>query len=103
MLSVQLVPIIKSKSGLISSKDNYRQIAIASVLSKVLELIILERIDMFVYTHENQFGFKKQHSTDTSGVSRGVFWLPGNPPSPAMIFLKLEGLHPYMHRPSPAT
>ena len=65
MLSVQLVPIIKSKSGLISSKDNYRPIAIASVLSKVLEFIILERIEMFVYTHENQFGFKKQHGTDT--------------------------------------
>ena len=54
-----------SKSGLISSKDNYRPIAIASVLSKVLEFIILERIEMFVYTHENQFGFKKQHGTDT--------------------------------------
>ena len=39
MLSVQLVPIIKSKSGLISSKDNYRPIAITSVLSKVLEFI----------------------------------------------------------------
>ena len=49
MLSVQLVPIIKSKSGLISSKDNYRPIAIASVLSKVLELIILERIELFIY------------------------------------------------------
>ena len=65
MLSVQLVPIIKSKSGLISSQDNYRPIAIASVLSKVLEIIILERIELFVYTHENQFGFKKQHGTDT--------------------------------------
>ena len=47
MLSVQLVPIIKSKYGLISSKDNYRPIAIASVLSKVLEFIILERIELF--------------------------------------------------------
>ena len=65
MLSVQLVPIIKSKSGLISSNDNYGPIAIASILSKVLELIILERIELFVYTHENQFGFKKQHGTDT--------------------------------------
>ena len=65
MLSVQLVPIIKSKSGLISSKDNYRPIAIASVLSKVLEFIILERIELSVYTHDNQFGFKKQHGTDT--------------------------------------
>ena len=35
-------------SGLISSKDNYRPIAIASVLSKVHEFIILERIEMFV-------------------------------------------------------
>ena len=50
---------------LISSKDNYRPMAIASVLSNVLEFIILERIEMFVYTHENQFGFKKQHGTDT--------------------------------------
>ena len=63
MLSVQLVPLIKSKSGLIGSKDNYRPIAIASVLTKVL--IILDRIELFVYTHENQFGFKKQHGTDT--------------------------------------
>ena len=65
MLSVQLVTIIKSKSGLISGKDNYRPIAVASVLSKVLEFIILESIEMCVYTHENQFGFKKQHGTDT--------------------------------------
>ena len=65
MLSVRLVLIIKSKSELICSKDNYRPIAIASVLSKVLEFMILERIEMFVYTHENQFGFKKQHGTDT--------------------------------------
>ena len=36
-----------------------------------------------------------------SGVSRVVFWLPGNPPG--HDFFKLEGLHPYMHRPSPAT
>ena len=28
---------------------------------------------------------------------------PEPPPPPAMIFFKLEGLHPYMHRPSPAT
>ena len=63
MFSHGYLPLFKS--GLISSKDNYRPIAIASVLSKVLEFIILERIEMFVYTHENQFGFKKQHGTDT--------------------------------------
>ena len=41
MLSVQLVPIIKSKFGLISSKDNYRPIVIASVLSKVGLLVFV--------------------------------------------------------------
>ena len=66
MLSAQLLPLIKSKSELISSKDNYRTIAIASVLSKVPEFIILERIELFVYTHESHVGLKKQHGTDTS-------------------------------------
>ena len=37
MIAVALVPIIKSKSGRIMSKDNYRPIALASVVSKVLE------------------------------------------------------------------
>ena len=37
MMAVALVPIIKSKSGRIMSKDNYRPIALASIVSKVLE------------------------------------------------------------------
>ena len=32
MLSVMLVPVIKDKAGKISSKDNYRPIALASVV-----------------------------------------------------------------------
>ena len=30
-----------------------------------------------------------------SGVSRGVFWLPGNPPPPALIFL-IRGMTPLL-------
>ena len=63
MLSMQL-PLITSKYGLISSNNNCIPTAIASVLSKVHEYIILERMELFVYTHENQFGLKKQHDTD---------------------------------------
>ena len=37
MMAVALVPIIKSKSGRIMSKDNYRPVALASIVSKVLE------------------------------------------------------------------
>ena len=39
MLSVVLVPVIKDKAGKISSKDNYRPIALASVISKLVEVI----------------------------------------------------------------
>ena len=41
IMAVALVPIIKSKSGRIMSKDNYRPIALASIVSKVLEKILL--------------------------------------------------------------
>ena len=64
MMAVALVPIIKSKSGRIMSKDNYRPIALASIVSNVLEKILLNRLYIFLDTCSNQFGFKKKHSTD---------------------------------------
>ena len=64
MLSVMLVPVIKDKAGKISSKDNYRPIALASVISKLVEVIMLDRIEMYMITNHNQFGFKRKHSTD---------------------------------------
>ena len=64
ILSVLLKPIIKDKSGKINSSDNYRPIALASILSKVLERTILNRLEQFVLTADNQFGFKPKHGTD---------------------------------------
>ena len=64
MMAVAIVPIIKSKSGRIMSKDNYRPIALASIVSKVLEKILLNRLYIFLDTCSNQFSFKKKHSTD---------------------------------------
>ena len=64
MMAVTLVPILKSKSGRIISKDNYNPIALASIVSKVLGKIILNRVYIFLDTCSNQFGFKKKHSTD---------------------------------------
>ena len=63
-MSVILVPIIKDKSGLINSKDNYRPIAIASTMSKLLEKLLLDRLDNYLITSSHQFGFKPKHSTD---------------------------------------
>ena len=45
LMSVVLIPIIKNKCGNISSKDNYRPIALASIISKLVEVIILNRIE----------------------------------------------------------
>ena len=64
MITVLLVPVIKDKSGKINSKDNYRPIALASILSKVLEIILLARLEIYLLTSDNQFGFKKEHGTD---------------------------------------
>ena len=64
LMSVILVPIIKDKTGRINSKDNYRPIAIASTMSKLLEKILLERLNNYLVTSSHQFGFKAKHSTD---------------------------------------
>ena len=64
MLSVVLVPIIKDKCGKINSKDNYRPVALASVTSKILEMILLDRMSDELDTLSNQFGFKKKSGTD---------------------------------------
>ena len=64
MLSVTLVPVIKDKAGKVGSLDKYRPIALASVLSKVLDIILLDRLSLYIDTTENQFGFKAKHGTD---------------------------------------
>ena len=64
LLSVVLVPIIKSKAGNVNSIDNYRPVALSSIVSKVFESIILCRIECCLITNANQFGFKRKHGTD---------------------------------------
>ena len=44
MLSVVLVPVIKDTCRKINDSDNYRPIALASVISKVVEKILLTRM-----------------------------------------------------------
>ena len=64
LLTVILVPIIKNKAGNINSINNYRPIALASILSKIIKYIILDRIELQLATNANQFGFKHGHGTD---------------------------------------
>ena len=64
LVAVVLVPFIKNKSESVCNKNNYRPIALASVISKVLEYILFVRIQQYLYTSSSQFGFKAKHSTD---------------------------------------
>ena len=50
MLSVVLVPVIKNKSRRINDSDNDRPIALASIVSKVVEKVILNRTSEFLLT-----------------------------------------------------
>ena len=63
-MSVVLIPIIKDKKAKISSIDNYRPVAIASVVSKLVERILLDRLSEYLDTMGNQFGFKPKLGTD---------------------------------------
>ena len=65
MLSV-LTPVVQNKQASPSNSSNYMPIAIASFRLKVMETILLQRIEKYVETAANQFGFKKTLSTDLS-------------------------------------
>ena len=54
----------KDKAGKVGCLYNYRPIALASVMSKVLERVLLDRLGSYLGTTDNQFGFKAKHGTD---------------------------------------
>ena len=53
--------------------NNYRDIAISSVISKVLQLVLLDWIESLLVTKEQQFGFKRIRScADCSFALKGA-------------------------------
>ena len=64
LMETIIIPIVKNPKGVITSKDNYRPIAITSVLSKVVEKLILQRYSSLLHSSDHQFGFKSGSSTD---------------------------------------
>ena len=56
--------IIKNKFGDFTDKNNYIPIAISSIVSEVFEHTIKIRLEDYLWTNDNQFGFKSGHSTD---------------------------------------
>ena len=63
LLICSLVPLIKDNLGNISSSDNYRAIAISSLLLKIFDWVILLLFSENFKTHDLQFGFQEKSST----------------------------------------
>ena len=64
MINSIVVPLVKNKCGNLTDKNNYRSIALSSITSKIFEHIILLRLKKYLWTTDNQFGFKSGNSTD---------------------------------------
>jgi len=58
-----IIPLVKNKSGDLSSADNYRAIAISTAISKLFEGVVASEVYSYCDTDKYQFGFKKGHST----------------------------------------
>ncbi len=57
-----LLPILKNKTGSIISTDNHCHKATAC--SKIMETCLISRLESFLYPNDNQFAYKRGHSTD---------------------------------------
>ena len=64
MIKSIIVPLVKTKCGNLADKNNYRPIALSSIASKVFAHVILCRLEEYLWTNDNQFGFKPSHSID---------------------------------------
>ena len=64
LMDTMIISLLKDKKGSSTDINNYRPIAITCVLSKVLELLILEKCSEYLITSCHQFGFSNRCSTD---------------------------------------
>ena len=62
-MKTAIVPIIKNKTGDTSDKNNYRPIALVTAVSKIFELCLSIILEDYLVTHDQQFDFKRKHST----------------------------------------
>ena len=89
MINSVIIPIIKNKSGDFTHKYNYRPIALSSIISKVFEHIIIIRLEEYLWTNDNQFGFKSRHSTDLCiyALTKHIEYLKSRSTSVSVAFL----------------
>jgi len=62
-MDVIVTPVVKNKGGDLTDVNNYRAIAVSNADTKILERIILSKVETSDSSVSYQFGFKKNHST----------------------------------------
>ena len=67
---MEIIIVLIIKNSVLLQTDNYRPIAITSVVSKILELLLLDRLQFQLETSSNQFEFKSKHGIDGCVHSR---------------------------------
>ena len=50
MIKTTIVPIVKNKCDNLSESSNYRQIALATIISKVFESVLLLKCEEYLFT-----------------------------------------------------
>lgn len=67
-LKVAIVHPIYKRDGDKNDKDNYRPISVLSILNKIVEIVLLDRLENFLTKNgvfdKNQFSFRKKSGTD---------------------------------------
>ena len=63
LLVSTVIPIPKGKNTNVTVSANYRGIAHSSIISKIIDLILMNRYYDKLVTSELQFGFKEKRST----------------------------------------
>ena len=64
LTNIRIRNLLKDQQKSLSDMSNYRPIALASLISKLFECIILQRCEHLLVTSDNQFAYKSNHSTD---------------------------------------
>ena len=59
-----MLPLVKDSAGNIADAGNYRPIPLTTIVSNLIELIILNFYESTFISCDNQFGFNQNLSTD---------------------------------------
>ena len=58
-----VIPIPKNKKKSLNNSENYRGIALSSILGKLFDCVVLDQHERDLLSSDLQFGFKAEHST----------------------------------------